>query len=366
MTDLLIRKTMASVLVLVAASAFGVDPHDLRVGKKEIAATREQRRALGLPHFMDGNLGIIESEDKIWLYGSNGSRPVRVEGTRDKLFQKVAGVSISTSNKKARYLSGGPVYRDPESGRIFLFYHAEIHNDKRGKKFYSTIGLSIQTDEAGLKFQDLGTIFTANIPNEDAKGAIEVCGAPYVIRDGFFYVYCRDTLSDRRRKQNNLSVVRASVSEVINLGLDGKNAEWKKYYLGAFSEPGDGGKSSALELGNPSTRWMDVTYNRLIKKYIMVVAANTQKRKVDLFLAFSEDCIHWGARRRITYENGEVFYPSIVSLGENSRETGREFYVYYTFSEKGNWDRWEDAVIARRRVTIAGDEPGKQGTGDGK
>jgi hypothetical protein len=85
----------------------------------------------------------------------------------------------------------------------------------------------------------------------------------------------------------------------------------------------------------------------------MVVAANTPPGKVELFVTWSDAGIVWAGRRKLADEQGESFYPSIVGFGEDPRQTGTHFYVYYTFSEKGGWDRWSDAVIARRKITVA-------------
>lgn len=101
------------------------------------------------------------------------------------MLQKVESVTIKTENKHFRYFSGGPLYLDPQSKRIFLFYHAEIHRGT-AKNFYSVLGLSVQTDAQGLEFKDLGPVFVANVSNEKAERTVEICGAPYIIKDGYF------------------------------------------------------------------------------------------------------------------------------------------------------------------------------------
>lgn len=321
------------------------------VGEREVVATREQREALGLKWFIDGNGGVLASGDVVRLYGANGREPVRVTGSRENPLQRVARVSIETDNTNFQYLAGGPIYRDPTANRLFLFYHAEIHRGSF-KNFYSVLGISIQTDEQGLEFKDLGPIFTANVPREKAASAVEVCGSPYISKDGYFYVYARDVMADGNPRQSNLSVARAKVSEVVSAGLEGNSAKWMKYYEGAFSEPAVGGKSSPLERGNPGTRWMDISYNAALDKFVMIVAANTLFQNVELFITCSEDGIHWEDRRKLFAEQGEVFYPTISGFLGDSRQTGAEFYVYYTFSEKGGWARWNDALIVRRRITF--------------
>jgi len=325
---------------------------DFTVGEKEVVATKGQRDALGLKWFIDGNGGVLTRGDEVRLYGANGRDPVRVTGTRNNPVQRVDRVSIVTDNKEFQYLSGGPLYRDPKTNRTFLFYHAEIH---RGtcKNFYSVLGLSIQTDEQGLTFKDLGPVFTANVPCGPAGSTVEVCGAPFIIKDGTFYVYARDAMTDGHPRQSNLSVARAKVAEVVGAGLEGKSATWTKYYKGAFSEPAIGGRSSPLERGNPGTRWMDVSYNEALDTFVMVVAANTLPQNVELFITCSQDGLHWADRRKIAAESGEAFYPSIIGFLDDPRRTGGEFYVYYTFSSKGAWERWDDAALVRRKITFA-------------
>jgi len=357
---------LATAAVVVSnAAVFSAEPPACIVGERVVIATKEQRDALGLKWFMDGNCGVLTSGDDVRMYGANGREPVRVTGNRGNPLQRVDRVSIATDNKEFQYLAGGPLFRDPKSNRIFLFYHAEFHRGTY-KNFYSVLGLSIQTDEQGLKFKDLGPIFLANIPNAQAESAVEVCGSAYIIKDEYFYVYARDAMTDENSRQSNLSLARASIAEVIQAGIGGKSAKWTKYYNGAFSEPAVGGKSSPLERGNPGTRWMDISYNAALDKFVMIIAANTSPQCVDLFLTCSEDGIHWSDRRKLAAENGEAFYPSIIGFLDDPRRTGKEFYVYYTFSPEGGWERWNDAAIVRRKITFTDEWLNKSTARDGR
>lgn len=351
---MLMQSTLIPVmaLLLMAAHAFAADEPEFKVEEREIVATKSQRDALGLNWFPDGNIGMLQVGTEFLLYAANGQNPVRVAGAKGQPLQKVHRVTINSPNKHLRYLAGGPLYRDPDSGRLFLFYHAEIHR-RSDRDFYSLLGLAIQSDADGLAFNDLGPIYTANVSNENAESIVELCGAPYVIRDGYFYIYSRDVMQGAIPKQVNLSVARAKVADVVRAGLAGQNVDWKKFHKGSFSEPGLGGRSTALEKGNPNVRWMDVSYNTVLRKHIMIVAANTTPRQVTMFVAWSHDGIIWSDRRKFADDDGECFYPSILGFGEDQRQTGAEFYVYYTSSAKGSFERWGDAVIARRKVTVS-------------
>ena len=342
-----------TALCLTASLLCAADAPTFTVGERETLATPAQRQTLGLKWFPDGNLGIVQTTgQRVQFYGANGASSVRVTGTPQAPLQKVESVTIATTNTHFRYLAGGPTYRDPDSQRLFLFYHAEIHRGT-SQNFYSVIGLSVQTDADGLAFQDLGPVFTPNVPNVDAPSIVEICGAPYIIRDGHFHIYARDVMSDGHPRESNLSVARASVAEVIQAGLAGHPATWTKWNGTAFSEPATGGRSAPLETGNPGTRWMDITYNTALQKYVMVVAADTSPQTVELFVTSSADGITWAERKKLVTESGESFYPSIIGFEDDPRQTGAAFYIYYTFSEQGGWNRWDDAAIVRRKITVA-------------
>lgn len=70
-------------------------------------------------------------------------------------------------------------------------------------------------------------------------------------------------------------------------------------------------------------------------------------------MTWSDDGIAWAERKILVDENGECFYPSILGFGDDQRQTGTEFYVYYSLSTKGGFERWHDAVIARRKITVS-------------
>ena len=85
----------------------------------------------------------------------------------------------------------------------------------------------------------------------------------------------------------------------------------------------------------------------------MVVAQHIAFDQVDLYLAVSDDGINWSNRILIVDDRGEKFYPSIIGLGDNPRITEEEFYIYYTHSITGHFDRWNDARLIRRRIVLS-------------
>lgn len=340
-----------ALAVGVGAAELVAPTPDFDVGPPEILATAAQREALGLHTFFDGNLGVLAEGETLRFYGANGGEPVRVSGSRAQPFQTVERVTIQPMPEGGwNYQAGGPVYRDPESHRLLLFYHAELHRGSAAH-FYSVLGAAIQTDKAGLIFQDLGPLYTPHLPVERADRAVEVCGAPFVIRAGCFYLYARDVLDGDRPQLNNLIALRAPVVEVLARARVGRAAEWRKYHEGRFDAPGRGGRSTALEVGNPLTRWMDVSYNTALQRCLMIVAAPAATG-VAFYVSQSVDGLMWTPRNRLLQEPGELFYLTMVDGTGGPRETGREFDLYYTASATGEWGRWRDAKIIRRKISV--------------
>ena len=72
----------------------------------------------------------------------------------------------------------------------------------------------------------------------------------------------------------------------------------------------------------------------------------------DLHMATSSDGINWSARQPLAVNIGEQFYPTIVGTGADASRSGQSFYVYYTDSQKGAWNRNKDAQLVRRMVTF--------------
>jgi hypothetical protein len=326
------------------------------VGNKEVIYTAAQRTALGLNYWPDGNLGVIpDGNGSYYFYAANGSVAKRAHGSLTVPGQMGTANCSMTGGETFNYKAGGPIYRDPASGRLLLFYHAEVHPGGDGTKFYSVLGMGI-SEGAWTSFYDCGRTVQANMSQEqaDAMGRIvEMAGTPYIVKDGYFWVYYRDLLADG--SSVNLCVARALVADVVAAATNHTSAPWQKYYNGAFSEPGLGGLSSPLEAGNPVVRWMDIKWNTYLRKYVMVLAG--AGAYTDLYIMFSDDGLNWSARTQIEVEPGESFYPSLVGTGVDPLELGKSFYVYYTYSVAGGWDRWSDAQLARRLITIDDGSP---------
>lgn len=341
---------MIALLTAVFATVDTARAINLSIGGPEIIYTKKQRSSAGGSYWPDGNFGVVSNGDGTYdFYAANGPKPVVSTGTLLKPGDNDRSVSIvNVPKKKYDYIAGGPVYEDPWSGARLMIYHAEVHQ-KNQQQFYSVLGMAISTDPAGRTFTDLGEIIRPNVP----PGVAEVGGGSFAIVNGYLNVYYRDWLSDYSTAE--VAVARAPMADIMNNALAGVGTSFSKYYNGSFSQPGLGGKSSYLENGNPNNGWLSVSYNEYLGQMMMVTSQWSASGN-DLYLATSPDGINWSPRQPIALDAGEQFYPTIVGTGSQPMRTDKSFYVYYTDSNKGAWDRWDDAQLRRREITI--DEPG--------
>jgi hypothetical protein len=319
---------------------------DISVGQKEVIYKTSQRRSRGLSSWPDGNFGVVANGQGGYdFYAANSTKPVKTTGTLLDPGRKKQKVKIENLPKKTfDYVAGGPVYYDPATGARLMVYHAEKHG-RSAKDFYSILGLAVSTDPAGVQFRDLGTIIEPNLQT----GRTEVGGGSFAVIDNHLNVYYRDWFPDGSTSE--VAVARAPISELVNNALNGLGTTFNKYYNGSWSEPGRGGLSSPLEVGNPASSWLGVSYNDYLNEVVMVTS-QWEAGKGDLYLTTSPDGINWSARQPIALDVGEQFYPSLIGTGIDPTHTGQSFYVYYTDSKKGGWSRWKDAHLVRREITI--------------
>jgi hypothetical protein len=303
----------------------------------------------------DGNIGFVPLGDQYRFFAANGSVTARTVGTFDDPGAVVESSSyrIEGASGEFAYLAGGPIYRDPETGMLIMFYHAEDHFGGSGFPFHASLGLAASHDE-GQTFQDLGIILTTNAPPDvNARCCADMGGAPFAVRDGTFYLYFRDRLADQT--DIHLAVATAPVDEVVAAAREGRTSEWAKYHVDG-PQPGLGGRASPLEAGNPQTNWFSVSYNTALGQFIMAISRNggSFDDPSDLYLIASEDGITWSPRAVIQHCECELTYPTIIDPGGNPLQTGETFYVYYVTTPPGSQFRWHNTALNRVTVTLTG------------
>ena len=329
-----------SLFIAVTMSCFGVEfalaEPIFSVGGKETVYSSSQRKKKG-SSWPDGNFGVISNGDGTYdFYAANSSKIKVTTGTLDDPANKKVGTGkiYNVPKKTYNYIAGGPIYEDPASGARLMVYHAETH--KKGK-YTSVLGLAASVDPKGLAFYDLGPIVAPSMSLENTQWSMDIGGGSFAIKDGQFNVYFRDYLADGSSSQ--LAVARAPLTDLVSNSLNGISTQFTKYYDGSWSQPGVGGLSSPLEVGNPTNWWSSVSYNDYLDQMVMVSSQwQAGGTEADLYMATSADGVNWSARQPLVLDGGEQMYPTIVGTGADPQVTGQSFYVYYT-----DGSRWKNA-----------------------
>lgn len=342
---------------VVRSSCASTSGEGIIVGPEEVVMPTHKK-----PYsWPDGNMGIIKSGSSYEFFAAADGYPKRTTGTlANPQAQGLADLKIEQLKSPYPYAAGGPIYQDPHSGTLLMIYHAERWIvPGNWLPFYSELGIARSMDGGGT-WTDLGPIITPHAPFASdyfqvRRLTFDVGGGGYVIIGDYMYVYFNDLLKDGEDYTGlNLAVARARVADVVDAAInEGRAALWTKYFNGAWTEPGIRGRSTALAPGNQDVHWGDVSYNSYLNKYISI-AAGAPWPATDLYWTESKDGLHWTNYSRIVSDSEHKYYVTVVGLGDNPRETGGKFFIYYIrsrlFAEGGN--RNEDAMLVRRLIEL--------------
>jgi len=285
-----------------------------------------------------------------YVGNNNSGSVVRTEGTLDDPLGSAAPVDVvigPNPNPKVNphncdpskyphrycytYIGGGPVYRVPEgqvgAGKWLLVYHAEYNNPP-----YFLLGLAVSSDK-GVHWTDIGEIIRFNMPfSYSGQPAGAAIGDPPLVvsPDGkYLYVYFQDWL--KSGVVTNNSVARAPIAEVLQDAFGGSThfaAPFKKYYNGAWDQPGIGGISADLIPEAHFGGGNNVAYNSYIHRYMMFDSDSQ-----NYSYAESPDGLHWSDTvflGMLGHVPDIAGYAGPVGLGDDPSILGKDFYVYYT------------------------------------
>jgi hypothetical protein len=204
--------------------------------------------------------------------------------------------------------------------------------------FYASIALAV-TQDSGRTFRKLGPVITGQLPKDLAARPDQGAGDLWVTRDKdnryLYCYYCDHSRVDHRGVQ--ICLARSAVRD---RGMPGT---WTKYFEGAFSQPGLGGKdtpvmSKTAEAGDAI--FPNVTYSRTFGQYLMlfnVVAYRELNQakpdKTGMYIAFSSDGIRWSSPVQILRSwsvprlGEEIAWHPTLIWDDNSM-TGWLYYAY--------------------------------------
>ena len=148
---------------------------------------------------------------------------------------------------------------------------------------------------------------------------------------------------------------RAPVKEVMEAAKKHQVSSWRKFFDGGFTEPGWGGRSTALGVENDDLH-SAAAYSTTKKKYILTGYNPGPGRGV--WIAFSDDGVKWNKGGWIQHGRADnptlSPYVTIVALdGTENAMVGDSFYTYWAFTP--NWDKTKAVDlqnVIRQKVTL--------------
>lgn len=332
----------------------------------ETVVGRNERRAAGLDHWVDGTMGFHRAAGRTLVVAPNGPCLARHDVTDGQFIDGLLSADdrIHGLPEDVDHASGGPLYHDEASGLLLLVYHGETFRDADYRDYYAFLGMAVSDDD-GESFHDLGRIVTSWLDEHDPgrPRPVDVGPGGFVVRDGWFHLYFQDRgiLHSRR----DLSVVRAGVAEVLDAARDRRTPVFTKYFDGRWCEPGLGGRSDEL-LPHIERRvlWFDAAYleswDRSLIVYSTVEDVAAGVPRWNHMVTLSHDGLDWSTPQRLHDEAlpAELLYVTIDSGGPCQRTvTGDRFDLYRVRSTASY--RWDDARL--ERLTIRCSPLGSEG-----
>lgn len=361
----------ASTMALTSIPPYYNQSEQFVAGAPTEVISHDELAGFNLDFWPDGLLGFFSKDGNNKMIASNGEEVGVVTTTDGLSIDSVEGTNVPIDDmiEPADFASGGPLYHDTENDRLFMIYHGEEYTGGDAGNYWSFLGLAVSED-GGASFTDLGRFIEPNMTEDSVNrsGAVEIGSGPIVVRDGYIYVYFKDTIDsgDSGGEAIKWAVARAPLDEVLATADGDPMPNWQKYYDGSFSEDGLGGLSDDLFENYPHVRSGDIIYSTQLEKYIMVYSTNIAVW--NQVIVTSEDGINW-SEPELLYEEeeNELIYTTLFS-GDFSNPkviTGNEFTMYRTNATEGDSDRWNDLKLEALTVTFDTPTPETDADGDG-
>jgi len=215
------------------------------LGKREVILASGQH---GLKYFPDECLAFIQTSPQIRLLMAADKSTVLLVG-RDMKSLVHRGEVLKPGRPGSfdnGYAGIGGVVRDPRTGKLFAFYHAEDHEGMRPiaggiPGFYCCVALAVSHDN-GTSFRKLGPIIKSHQPKDvkgrSDQGCGDLCAAADADHRYVYVYYCDHSRIDNRGVQ--ICLARCPIEDVE------RTERWRKYYDGMFNRPGLGGKDTPV------------------------------------------------------------------------------------------------------------------------
>lgn len=300
---------------------------------------------------------ITAGSSRYWFHSEHwGDRFQKFAGT----LAAPCGTAVWEKTKAQLFTNSGSIDGQPwimstykDTNGLLAFIHIERAgaNQQKGR-----IGLAWSTNN-GDTFTYLGNILSSyGDHNMTAGGFMQ--GAPYFIKDGYFYVYYTDN-NDYYGYFRRIAVARASVADVLSAAQNGTTTAWKKYYNGAWNEAGLGGNftpiSNATGISHSSAAYSTYTGKYYLATTVMAWDGSQSPTWVKLWE--STDGVNWTLTKTVAEDIGENIAPNsgyqyvtiVDGSGGSNGTVGQNFYLYSGYRP---YDA--DKIIRRWSINLAG------------
>jgi hypothetical protein len=265
----------------------------------------------------DGHYTVLSEDSTVWMFWP-GQDSYRSSGA--SIFEMYEPDKVLPRGPSGSFDSGGAwlytVLRGSED-RMLGFYHAEdrTFSLSPGSDFiaYKSIARCVSED-FGLTWKNRAQILTAHAPKPE-RAKWSGLGDHCIVWDP----------ASRRlvcffQEEGYLSMAASSDSQ-------GRPGTWRKWYRGGFTEPGLGGRATALPAfakhpgGNPSVLW-----NTYLERWLIV----WHTWRGDLWISSSTNLMDWSPPKVLLkrpWPRGRVWYPTLV--GQSDKIGGENLWLLY-------------------------------------
>jgi hypothetical protein len=351
-----------------------VDRIVARLGKREVFL---ESGRYGLKYFPDACLAFVQTTPQIRVLMAAGVSTSLLEGWDMKSLVPLG--QVLKPGKPGSFDNGyagiSGVARDPGTGQLLAFYHAEDHEGMPPipggiPGFYCCIALAMSKDD-GASFRKLGPVITASRPKDVRGRSDQGCGDFCVVADAdhrhLHAYYCDHSRIDHRGVQ--ICLARCPLNDA------GTTGHWRKYYGGGFDEPGLGGKETPVVSASAmhaDALFPQVTFVPALRRYVMVFnitlyrefGLEANPRQSGIYMASSHDGIHWSRPVQLVRIHSipaglgkEVGWHPTLLLSSVSGASAQG-WLYYSYSESwGHKPPQKPHYLVGQPVTfsIAGD-----------
>jgi hypothetical protein len=259
-------------------------------------------------------------------------------------FQPVMDGPVANDPYESQYAALYSTWRDPATGVIHGWYHAEVPVPGCTQGFYASIGYATSNDD-GHVFTKQGIVVTNGQPVVPDLCVGQGAAQPYVIEAGDYLYMLYDSWIPPDYPGGGIAIARASKATP---------GYWTKYDQGSFSQSGLGGARTILiPLGSGGQQsWgAAVIWNSNLGKFLMVHSDFNHEGTV--YLRASRDLVNWTSSQVLFDPSPDHSYRYPTLVGATDGRMGYAAWLYFG-RQATSASIGPDTLLARRSVILGG------------